>query len=101
MTIEIITPQPLIPDTAASIWFMGHWNPDGQWVLTAIVPDSGGVESAAFMPGQEGKMAGWIASRNANANIYFQVNPLLSSFTDPLLNGKSGKGVKAKKTDVA
>ena len=100
MSIEIIT-APLVPDTAASIWFMAHWAPAGPWVLTAIVPDGGGVESAAFMPGQEDKMVAWINSRNATANIYFAVNPLLPSFTDPLLAGKSGKCVKAKKTDVA
>lgn len=60
------------PNTAATIDFLSHWEPDGPWVLTSIVPD-GLVETKTFA--KDAKIAGeWIAARQGKANLYFSVN---------------------------
>lgn len=81
------------PNTAEAVDFLVRYNGSEPTVLTAIVPDGGGVESATFRPTHEKeRLRDWIDARQGKANLYFAVNPTLQ----PL----NGRGVKAKKSDV-
>jgi hypothetical protein len=77
------------PNTPAAVDFLVGYSRSKPIVLTAIVPDGRGVESATFRPAEEQERLGeWIDARQGRANLYFTVNPTLR----PL----NGRGVKAK-----
>ncbi len=81
------------PRTEEAVDFLVRYSGSHPIVLTAIIPDGGGVESATFRPAEEQqRLCQWIDARQGRANVYFTVNPTLH----PL----NGRGVKAKKTDV-
>lgn len=60
-------------DTAGAIDFLQHWEPEGPWVLTAIIPD-GKTETRTFGPGQEVDVERWIAATSGKRNFYFSAN---------------------------
>jgi hypothetical protein len=81
------------PQTGEAVDFLVRYRGSNPIVLTAIIPDDRGVESATFRPAEEQEpLRQWIDARQGNANLYFSVNPTLH----PL----NGRGVKAKKSDV-
>jgi hypothetical protein len=81
------------PNTPETVDFLVRYSGSESIVLTAIIPDGGGVESATFRPAEEqGRLCQWINARQGRANLYFTVNPTLH----PL----NGRGVKAKKSDM-
>ncbi|MBK9080738.1 MAG: hypothetical protein IPL88_01020 [Rhizobiales bacterium] len=62
-------------------------------VLTAIIPDGGGVSSRTFRPqSQQDEILTWLEGRHGRANLYFSVNPCTREM--------NGNGVKSKKTDM-
>ena len=61
------------PNYAASITFLQRWTPGGPWVLTAIVPDRKGIDTATFV--DEGSVLRWLTKHGAARNVYFSVNP--------------------------
>jgi hypothetical protein len=64
---------PLTGDTSAALDFLRHWEPNGPWLLTAIVPD-GDTSTATFTPEQEADAFRWIESYQGRRNLYFSVN---------------------------
>lgn len=76
-------------DTRAAIAFLQKWNPEGPWVLTAIVPD-GKIETATFKAIAWVDAAQWIEERQGVKNVYFHVNPVRRSLDN-----------KASKEDIA
>lgn len=81
------------PNTPEAVKFLQRYAGDDLIMLTAIVPDQGGVESISLDPtADERKLREWIDKRQGKANIYFSVNPTMR----PL----SGVGVKAKKVHI-
>lgn len=61
------------PDTGAALNFLQHWEPEGPWVITAIVPD-GPTETRTWMPGDEAALKKWLKGCEGLRNIYFSVN---------------------------
>ena len=57
-----------------ALWFLGAFHPEGPWVLTAIHPETGDIETRTFLTGEEGPAAEWIARKNEQHNVYFSVN---------------------------
>lgn len=80
-------------NTREAVEFLVRYGGSRPIVLTAIIPDGGGVESATFCPAeQQDHLREWINARQGNANIYFSVNPTLRPI----------KGhAKASKRDIA
>lgn len=89
----------MTPDTDASIDFLSHWTPDGPWVLTSIVPDSGRITTTTFLKDKIADMRAWIDERQGRQNVYFAVNPTIKP-----LNSKAKKsdmlGLKALHVDI-
>lgn len=56
-----------------SIEFLKRFHPGRPWVLTAIEPSQKGIETKAFMPGQDEEAAAWIEKWNGKRNCYFSV----------------------------
>lgn len=77
------------PQTRAAIDFLRKWDPEGPWVLTAIIPD-GKTETATFKADAWPDAAQWIEARQGNKNIYFHVNPTRRALDN-----------KASKEDIA
>jgi len=61
-------------DSTRAIAFLGEFNPDGPWVLSAIDPASGRIETKPFLQGQEEDLRAWLVARDGKQNLYFQVN---------------------------
>lgn len=61
-------------DTKASIEFLQKFSPEGNWVLTSILPD-GKTTTATFS--DPSNAAKWIDDRQGVENIYFHVNPTI------------------------
>lgn len=80
------------PKTGEALDFLQRYRGDEPIVLTAIVPNGGGIESETFRPESEGvRLRNWIDLWQGKANVYFTVNPTLKR-----LSGR----VKAAKTDM-
>jgi hypothetical protein len=62
-----------VHDTRAAIEFLQWWDPEGPWVLVAIVPD-GKISAATFTPDTAEAMHNWIDARQGMENVYFHVN---------------------------
>lgn len=64
-------------NTSEAIQFLQGWSPEGDWQLTAIVPD-GKITTATFRGEARAQEArAWIEERQGRENLYFTVNPLL------------------------
>lgn len=61
-----------------SIEFLKRFHPDRPWVLTAIEPSQKGIETRAFLPGQEAEAEAWIEENNGKRNLYFSVAEVLN-----------------------
>jgi hypothetical protein len=83
------TPEAVAPNTPHAIDFLRRFEPDGPWVLTAIVPDGGKTYTDTFGPGTEEECEAWIDSHQGIRNVYFMVNPPTRALQS-----------KAKKSDV-
>lgn len=59
------------------ISFLKRVHPDRPWVLTAIEPSQKGIETRAFLPGQEAEAEAWIAENNGRRNLYWSVAEVL------------------------
>eukprot|EP01037_Dinobryon_pediforme_P031951 gene31951-36675_t len=82
-----------LPDFDQTIAFLDAYSGDNPIVLTAIVPDRGGIGSRTFRPrSQLDEIRSWLEGLSGKANLYFTVNPCLVAL--------SGEGKKAKKTDI-
>ncbi|MEM1150215.1 MAG: hypothetical protein AAGI03_06610 [Pseudomonadota bacterium] len=73
-----------------AVTFLMAWAPEGPWMLTAIVPDSGRIQTVTFEAGKQAEMRDWIEERQGKWNMYFTVNRT---------NGDIGS--KPKKADMA
>lgn len=81
------------PNTGAAVDFLMCYSGNDPIMLTAIIPDGGGLESLTVRPETEAaKTRDWINARQGKANIYFTVNPTIKPM--------SGQGIKAKKIDI-
>lgn len=69
--------SPPRPDYARSLDFLKWWAHKGFWVLTAIHPETGGIETRTFSPDQEQQAQGWLEKKGQEHNLYFSVNPVL------------------------
>lgn len=82
-----------VPDTDSALDFLMRYSGNDPIMLTAIVPDGGGVESLTVRPETESEKARqWIDKNQGRYNIYFTVNPTIRPM--------SGQSIKAKKTDI-
>ncbi|MEE8556473.1 MAG: hypothetical protein V3T14_01155, partial [Myxococcota bacterium] len=77
-------------DADEAIEFLEQWRSGGPWVLTAIRPDKGGIETATFRAETRDACRRWIDERNGSQNLYFMVNPATRELTS-----------KARRDDVA
>lgn len=75
-------------DSAAACQFLQLWNPNGPWILTAIHPESGQIETITCHKAEQ--VAEWVDTRQGKKNLYFMVNQSQRSLT-----------TKAKKEDVS
>ena len=73
-----------------AVGFLMDWFPDGPWILTSIVPDSGRIITTTFAAGEQSKMRQWIEERQGKWNLYFTVNRTYGNI-----------GSKPKKADMA
>jgi len=59
--------------------FLQRVHPGRPWILTAIQPSQKGIETRAFLPGQEAEAEKWIAENNGKRNLYWScaevINP--------------------------
>lgn len=53
--------------------FLQRVHPDRAWVLTAIEPSQKGIETRAFVAGQDEEAAAWIEENNGKRNLYWSV----------------------------
>lgn len=67
-------------DLNAAVDFLTHWQPDGPWCLTSIVPD-GPTTTRTFYPRDREAMRDWIAARIGRENVYFAVNRVKRNIT--------------------
>lgn len=65
------------PSNSAAIAFLKSVYPDGPWLLTAIDPENGKIETRTFRPEGEHALGSWLAQRNGHSNLYWSVNPPL------------------------
>lgn len=77
-------------DTAAALDFLKHWDGGGQWVLTAIDPDTRRTQTQCFRADQSREAEAWITWQQGKRNIYFSVNRIEGPLKDK----------KAKKEDI-
>jgi hypothetical protein len=75
-------------DLDLAVSFLERWEPDGPWLLTAIEPDSGRIETRRFDDPEP--MRVWLARQQARRNIYFSVN-----------RARPGVTGRASKKDIA
>lgn len=75
--------------TSDAVQFLQGWAPEGPWVLTSIVPDGGGIDTATFAASDVPQMRDWIEERQGSMNIYFTVNTVIRPMS-----------IKPKKTDI-
>lgn len=66
------------PSTEDAIKFLQKWRPEGPWVLAAIRPDGGNIETISFELLQLNEMRDWIDRKQGLLNIYFTVNPVIN-----------------------
>jgi hypothetical protein len=64
----------MIPQTNESVKFLKKLRPDGPWILTSILPDSGSIATRTFRPEHEDEMFQWIEGFQDVRNIYFTLN---------------------------
>jgi hypothetical protein len=65
--------------TADAVAFLQRWRPEGPWVITTVVPDSGGkISTRTFKVTQTKELAAFIDASQGKANIYFTVNRTLT-----------------------
>jgi hypothetical protein len=76
-----------VGNTEAAIAFLQSWEPDGPWLLTAIEPDSGKIQTRPFSDANSAQR--WIERYQGKRNIYFSPNRVRPGLTR-----------KAKKTDI-
>ena len=76
----------LTGDTKAAVSFLRKYNPEGNWVLTAIIPD-GKTETQTFSKDTWQQAAEWIEARQGQKNIYFHVNPTRTAMTSKATKG--------------
>ncbi len=58
-----------------AVKFLRLMQPDGPWMLTAIKPDGGGIDTRTFTPGEVDKARQFIDGNDGHRNLYFAVNP--------------------------
>lgn len=75
--------------TSDAIQFLQGWCEGGPWVLTAISPDGGGIDTITFKSSELPKMRDWIEDRQGVQNLYFTVNPT-----------RGPMNIKPKKSDI-
>lgn len=63
------------PDYPESIEFLEWWAPGGPWVLTAVLVEGKGIETATFS--EPGQVRHWLDRVGQDHNVYFHVNPVL------------------------
>lgn len=80
---------PPAPDDDEALTFLRAFYPTGQWVLTALNPETGVPFTQTFGPYKPERLRSWLAAHRRD-NIYFMVNRPLRDLTK-----------KAKKADVA
>ena len=81
--------MPPVGDTNAALSFLRRWEPNGPWLLTAILPD-GATETQTFRADQESATFAWIEMHQGKRNLYFSVNRPHGHLTS-----------KASKSDIA
>jgi hypothetical protein len=77
----------IVGNTDAAITFLELWERNGPWLLTAIEPDSGKIQTRPFSDVNSARR--WIERYQGKRNIYFSPNRVRAGLTS-----------KAKKTDV-
>jgi hypothetical protein len=60
--------------TDVALEFLNKWSPSGPWILTAISPSTGKIETRAFFADGQEMMKSWIDERNGKLNLYFTIN---------------------------
>lgn len=75
--------------TSDAVQFLQGWCEGGPWVLTAISPDGGGIDTITFKSSELPKMRDWIEDRQGVQNLYFTVNPT-----------RGPMNIKPKKSDI-
>src|SRR5262249_29045069 len=58
----------------SAVAFLQQWEPQGPWVLTAIVPDGKQIETRTFSPNDLLAPTRWIEGWQGKGNLYFSVN---------------------------
>lgn len=61
-------------DANAAVAFLQTYRPTGPWLLSAIHPENGSIESALFKVDQTPQMRVWIQDRQGAKNLYHHVN---------------------------
>jgi Mesyanzhinovviridae DNA primase len=64
----------IAPKTDLAIDFLRLLRPAGPWVLTAIVPNRGGIETRTFEKSELKEMGSWIDRYQNLRNIYYTLN---------------------------
>ncbi len=64
----------LAPKTDLAIEFLKKLRPTGPWILTAILPDRGKIETRTFTQNNVTSMYGWIEGYQDVRNIYYTLN---------------------------
>ncbi len=59
---------------SAALEFLKKLYPSGPWVLVAIHPDDGSIETRGFGPESADKAEAWIAGWSGTRNLYFSIN---------------------------
>ena len=86
--------EALVADHDEAIGFLQTWLPAGPWLLAAIPPDGGGLEAAAFAPGEEAKVQAWLERQARRRNVYYHSNVV------HVRRDAVGRPTKATKVDV-
>lgn len=79
----------VLHSTSDAVQFLQGWCEGGPWVLTAISPDGGGIDTITFKSSELPKMRDWIEDRQGVQNLYFTVNPT-----------RGPMNIKPKKSDI-
>lgn len=60
--------------TEDAVEFLRKLRPEGNWILTAILPNKGQISTQTFLESQQSEMHGWIHKYQGIRNIYYTLN---------------------------
>lgn len=64
----------MVPQTEKAVEFLKRLRPAGNWILTAILPDSPTITTRTFLKKESLEMWDWIDAFQGTRNIYFTLN---------------------------